>query len=424
MQSRRLISFRYLIPKVALIYVASVSLMILSVVAVNLIPNDPILRHLRQSLPTENYTVLFGSTPTDQFAECAEATVGISPKHSELGLLERSIRSPTLGSCEQAWQFLKTGTSNAADNQWFYWNGAQIIMRPALAIASVLNVRALTFFLFVSSFMFAFLSLYRYGLNLAGLGLFAGLFCVHLQSALFLLPHAMDWVIGFVACGWIVTALKGNAPISANRFSCAFFLIGSLDAFFSQFCYPLLSLTIPLFGVFWAVGFQKEKRMADSLVLVLAATCFWSIGYAAIWSTKWLLATFFIDDVFANVLGAAKFRLNGASGEIEMTLAKSFISVLRETQATAIFAVVCFIASLVPLVRFVKTLDRRWSDLSSFAIICALPLLWFAGLRNLAIIHAWFVSAGLYISFAMIFSLLLISWNTQLISWDRSRART
>jgi hypothetical protein len=413
MQSRRSFSFPHLILEVGLIYLASVSLMILSVLAVNLIPNDPILRHLRRSLPPENYIVLFGSTPTDQFAECAEATVGISPNKSDPGLIEKSIRSPTLGSCDQAWQFLMTGISGAADNQWLYWNGSQIIMRPALAIMSLLNVRALTFFLFVSSFMFAFLSLYRCGLNLAGLGLFAALFCVHLQSALFLLPHATDWVIGFLACGWIVMPLKDGAPISANKFSCVFFLIGSLDAFFSQLCYPLLSLTIPLFGVFWAVGFQKKQRIAETFVLVLTATCLWLIGYAATWATKWLLAAFFVDGVFDHVLKAATFRLGGTYGLIESTLAGSFIHVLRETQASAIFAVVCLIASFVPLVRFVKTLDRRWSNLSSFVIIFGLPFIWFAGLRNLTIIHAWFVSAALYTSFAMLFSLLLMSWSVK-----------
>lgn len=174
-----------------------------------------------------------------------------------------------------------------------------------------------------------------------------------------------------------------------------------------------MSLTIPLFGIFWAVGLKKEQRIAETFVLVLTATCLWLIGYAATWATKWLLAAFFVDGVFDHVLKAATFRLGGTYGLIESTLAGSFIHVLRETQASAIFAVVCLIASFVPLVRFVKTLDRRWSNLSSFVIIFGLPFIWFAGLRNLTIIHAWFVSAALYTSFAMLFSLLLMSWSVK-----------
>ena len=42
----------------------------------------------------------------------------------------------------------------------------------------------------------------------------------------------MDWVIGFLACGWIVMELKGNAALSMNGFSCAFFFVGLLSAFF------------------------------------------------------------------------------------------------------------------------------------------------------------------------------------------------
>ena len=101
---RRLFSFRHLISKMGLIYLLSVSFMILSVLAVNLIPNDPILRNLRLSLPSENYSVLFGSSPTDQWAECNEATVGIN---YELRLIERSLLSPVLGNCEGTWKLLK-----------------------------------------------------------------------------------------------------------------------------------------------------------------------------------------------------------------------------------------------------------------------------------------------------------------------------
>ena len=116
--------------------------------------------------------VLFGSSPTDQFTECIAATVGIDPKTSELGLIERSLLSPVLGNCDDSWQFLKTGilytgiNRKGRFNYWRYWHGSQIIMRPALAMTSVLNVRALMFFLFTSSFMFAFLALYRHGLHL------------------------------------------------------------------------------------------------------------------------------------------------------------------------------------------------------------------------------------------------------------------
>jgi hypothetical protein len=406
---RRLFSFPKLISKLGLIYLLSVSFMILSVLAVNLIPNDLIQRNLRRSLPSENYSVLFGSSPTDQWAECMGATVGIN---YELRLIERSLLSPVLGNCEGSWKFLKMESLHTGFNYWRYWHGSQIIMRPALTMMSVLDVRALTFFLFASSFMFAFLALYGHGLHLTGLAMFAGLFCVNLQSALFVLPHAMDWVIGFLACGWIVRKLNGNVPISMNGFSCAFFFVGLLSAFFGSLINPVVTLTIPLFGVFWVIAFQKEKGAVGNFVLVLAATCFWFIGYAASWSTKWLLAAFLVgvDTVSTQILEVVKFRLGGPSGTDEITWTYSFISVIREIWVGGIFTIACLIVSIVPLVRFVKMIERKWSDLSSFVFICALPFIWFAALRNHTIVHPWFVSAGLYTSFAMVFSFLLTSW--------------
>jgi hypothetical protein len=100
--TQRPFSFARLILEMALIYLLSISLMIASVLAANLIPNDAILRNLRLSLPTENYRVLFGATKTDQWTECVAATIGLGPKIYELGLIERSLLSPMLGNCEQS----------------------------------------------------------------------------------------------------------------------------------------------------------------------------------------------------------------------------------------------------------------------------------------------------------------------------------
>ena len=406
-----------------LIYLLSVSSMILSVLAVNLIPNDPILRNLRLSLPSENYSVLFGSSPTDQWAECNEATVGIN---YELRLIERALLSPVLGgNCVKTWKLLKEmERPDKTHNYWRYWHGAQIITRPALTMMSVLDQRALTFFLFASSFMFAFLTLYGHGLHLIGLSMFAGLFCVHLQSALFVLPHAMDWVIGFLACGWIVRKLNGNVPISMNGFSCAFFFVGLLSAFFGSLTNPVVTLTIPLLGVFWVIAFQKEQNTVGNFVLVLTATGFWFIGYAASWSSKWLLVVFFlgVDTVFSEILEIVKFRLAGPYGTDEITWTYSFISVVREIWLGGIFTIACLTVSIVPLVRFVRMVERKWSDLSSFVFICALPFMWFAALRNHTIEHPWFVSAGVYTSFAMVFSLLLTSWVVHCRDSSRSSA--
>lgn len=396
----------------ALIYVLSVSFMILSMLAVNLIPNGPIIATLRYSLPLENRRVLFGGTVTDEWTECIADSVGIPPNNVELGLIERSIVSPTLGNCIVARQFLD-GRAGAPFYYWRYWHGTQIILRPMLAITHVYNVRALTFFLFVSSFMFAFLALYRQGLHLAALAMFAGLFCVHLQSAIFILPHAMDWVIGFLACGWIVTRLKGSAAISLQRFCGAFFFVGMMSAFFGLLNNPLVSLTIPLFGVFWTVAFQKEKSVVESYVLLLAAAGFWLTGYIASWSTKWLITELYYGGVFPELIEVIRQRLGGDFRTEEITWTHSIFRVLQENVVGCIIIFACSIASLVPLVRFVNAVERRRSDWASFVFIFALPFLWFATLRNHTIEHAWFVSAGLYVSFAMVFSLLLTSWDAK-----------
>jgi hypothetical protein len=408
-------AFAHLIVRLGFIYLLCIASMFLSVLAVNLIPNDVILKHLRESLPTENYRVLFGATNTDQHTECIAATIGISA-NNELGLLKRSLLSPRLGKCEKSWRFLKTGTGEGNDYYWRYWHGSQIIMRPALAMVGVLRVRALTLFLFASSFMFCFLVLYRHGLQLPGLAMFAGLFCVPLQSALFILPHAMDWIIGFLACGWVVMRLKRSELISVSEISCTFFFIGVMSAFFGLLNNPLVSLTIPLFGLFWAASFRNNNEMIR-LKLIAVGACLWLIGYAASWSTKWLLAGLFVDQVFTEILEVVNYRLSGsASGEmnpvnaVNVTWYNSVVKVLVETKAALIFVFACLILNLLPIIRFVKAIKPKWSDLMSFLFICLLPFVWFAALRNHTIVHAWFVSAVLYTSFAMILSLILLSW--------------
>jgi hypothetical protein len=405
----RSFSMARLARQIALIYLLSVTFMFLSVVAANLIPNDAILASLRRSLPTENYQVLFGSTRTDQHAECVVATIGLGPQIHELGLVQRSILSPTLGNCEQSWKFLRTGINEGRD-YWRYWHGTQIIQRPALAIASVLDVRALTLFLFASSFMFAFLALYRNGLQVPAFAMFAGLFFVPLQSALFVLPHAMDWIIGFLACGWLIMRVKGDAPLSVYGIIGSFFFVGMLTAFFGALTEPLLSLTIPLFGLFWAGFIEKKEQAPIGLALIAAATCSWLIGYAASWSTKWLLAAVLVDGVVSQISNVVNFRLGGSFHTTAATSMNSIQAALHQVRTPVILVAVFFIVSLLALIRLMQTIRPNWSDLASFIFISAIPFAWMTVLRNHTIVHAFFVSAMLYISFAMVLTLILTSW--------------
>ena len=86
----------------------------------------------------------------------------------------------------------------------------------------------------------------------------------------------------------------------------------------------------------------------------------------------------------------------------------SIHEVLHQTKVAVIVVLAFLMMSLLPLIGFVKAVKPKWSDLTSFVFICALPFIWFAALRNHTILHGFFVSAILYISFAMVLSLMLM----------------
>lgn len=427
---RRAFSVPQLAARFILIYGALVTVMFVSVIGANLIPNDAIEQNLRRSLPEQNYALVFGSTPVDQFTECIVATIGLGSKAEERGLVKRSLFSPMLGSCEQSWRFFKTGV-NEGKNYWEYWHGSQIISRPALAFMSVLDLRLLTLFLFVLSFMIAFQTLWRHNLEIPALALLASLFCVHLQSALFVLPHAADWIIGFLACGFVVTALGREPQRPAETVATTLFLAGMLSAFFGLLNNPLVSLTIPLFGLFWSVALRpKRRRATTSMTLTAMAASAWFAGYAACWAAKWLLVRVFRDDAFTYIVDLVGYRLGGAFRGTEalkaadITVFNSVHMALRENRTAIIVVAACALLSVPPLVQLAKRLKPAWPDVMSFLLICALPIAWFAVLRNHTIRHAWFVSAGLYGSFAMVLAVIGLSWRAALVSrFSSARAR-
>lgn len=93
---------------------------------------------------------------------------------------------------------------------------------------------------------------------------------------------------------------------------------------------------------------KGKNGAATGLELIIAATCSWLIGYAASWSTKWLLAWLFVDGVFPKILDIVNYRLGGSfTREVafytaEITWTSSFHEVLHQTKV-AVIVVLAFL---------------------------------------------------------------------------------
>ena len=111
------------------------------------------------------------------------------------------------------------------------------------------------------------------------------------------------------------------------------------------------------------------------LKLMAVGTCLWLIGYAASWSTKWLLAGLFVDGVFTEILDIVNYRLGGSvSGEmnpinaVNVTWYNSFVKVFVETEAALIFVFAGLILSLLPIIRFVQAITPKWPELNVLSV--------------------------------------------------------
>ena len=276
-----------------------------------------------------------------------------------------------------------------------YWHGYLVLTKPLLSVFNFRQIQILN-----GIVQLGLVTLVCWLLKRRALGAYIPAF---LLVWLMLMPPALFLCMQFTPC-WLIALIctllllrMDNAHLASHGWL-VFLYSGIAVAYFDFLTYPLMAFGIP--AVFYALLMQQQ-RSEYTLARLIRSGIVWVWGYAAMWASKWVLATLLTsENVLRDAFSQAAFRSSSSTAVSGITC--SAISTLFANLSLFFFTP----ASLAVLAFILYTAHKTyraghlpWARLQKqllfYGLLGALPILWYTLLRNHSYIHFWFTKNAL-----------------------------
>jgi hypothetical protein len=372
-------------------YAIAIAVMVAALVASNALPNDRIGDNVRYSMAKFGYErslIKWGAF--DLFTECVGVTSGLVLPDENTTPISRALLSPTLFQCEDAVKAFETGAGGF--NYWRYWHGYQVFSRPILYFLDVHSLRTLVAFTFLLTCFLFYNALRQHAGQAYANFLLLSLFFTASFSHLILVTHALVWILGFAAGSWLIhVATRPGADLAMRHYLVIFFLIGMCTSYVDLLTAPLVTLTIPLLGLYLIDQWPQsvpERRRTIAIVLISGI---WALGYVSCWVTKWALAGSLLGS-WEDVLAIVSYRMSGSIDNEPATWMDSLAKNFYEMRYGLVALAALMLARLAWCWRQLRNPFSSPDQAVAFIILLLLPIVWMVVIKNHSIVHAWFVS--------------------------------
>lgn len=382
---------------------------LLALIAVHLLPTQPMKEHVYWSLETieKEFTdeVLidgYRATLTGNFTDCLmlEHAVYSHEKHSVLEQVLHMYRSETFydENYEDGWwpgQSLKDYLTNVEQPREVtygrYWHGYLVILKPLLWLTSFNTIRLLNGAIQLVLVGFVVVEFCRKGAYS-----FAKAFMVSLPFLFFVSTYAS---LSLSICLYIMLAallvqLKWDKYFEQRNWYMYFFLItGMVTSYFDFLTYPLVTLGYPLCVYFY---FRQEKTTQNIKKMVIYSLE-WIVGYGGMWATKWILADLLTDSsIIKNALFTVFVRSQSADNQTRFAGFFKVVSANMQVYANWGYLLIIFALAIYFLMKImkigVKQIIGNISGCIIFFGIALYPFAWLFVMQNHSEQHWQFTS--------------------------------
>jgi hypothetical protein len=308
-----------------------------------------------------------------------------------------------------------------------YWHGYLVVLKPLLVFLDVGQIRLL-FLAILALLSVAVCCRLAARTRLSYALAFA--FSMTMVEA-FIVAFSLSLAFSFfVALGGMLYVLNVSDTQTAfgaeRRFGVVFFVIGAVTVFFDFLCTPIITLGLPLaaYLLVWRADLARVpyKRIVPFLFCCALA---WSVGYASIWFTKWVLATIILGrDVVGEGIANLAFR-TGESGSASVGNASQsdvarWLGAAKNLKAMLPgwkWKPAACVAVLVG-VAFARCRRKGMAHFAASALMVAmLPYAWYLMAANHSYVHFWFVYRAQVITVFSVLSVVIAS-----VDWKGVRA--
>ncbi len=382
--------------------------------AVYLLPTEPLARNVRASLPAlngdwglgeESYQQLVKGYLTTQLDNSTDAVMMLTALHDcDAPLTERAVEAYSYSDAVTAYETLlkyaRTGPEGMGTvSTARYWHGYLVFLKPLLSVMSYLDIRAL-----LMAVQGAMLAGVAAGMGRRGLGRYVWAFALALVCVT---PAVTGFSLQFsttltalLAC--MLVLLYARPGRWDRQALCVLFLLcGMATSYVDYLTYPLAAFGVPFV---LAVLLAPEKSPKREWTRLLACGACWALGYFGLWACKWLLAmcfgneAWFLPNLIAKITERGGATVDDAAVSVGSVLGAQ-LGVFAK-RAYFVVAVAAALGYAFAWLRARKNHANR-ADGRYRWVLCAvalLPFAWYCLTRNHSYQHAFFTSRSLSVT--------------------------
>lgn len=302
-----------------------------------------------------------------------------------------------------------------------YWNGYLLFLKPLFAFFTYSQIRNINTYALFALLLAVIVLLYDRNRNLL---------VPFLVMILFLAPTAVVNSLHYSSdCYLMLVGIMlflwnpHNVFRDRKNLYILFLLLGIWTSFLDLLSAPTISVTVLLCLVCENI-YENDHTEKDSWKMVITCAGMWFVGYAVMWSGKWVIAlcvqkqTFFDSLIHSirfrsasvNEQGESIARLQGLTRNIGTLFSIKYINLV-------LAGTVCFYLRYLFMERRDATgTGRRKEKIWLYVIPFAIPLLWMAVLSNQTYNHHWFTYRMLAPCVFCILSMLSDAYQNRMLA--------
>ena len=391
-----------MIRKIFFLYIFLISIFTLLLITVFAIPTSAIKNNIVESAKQIQKEGLwfqplgFYLFQIDNMTDCLMMNINASANS------DNPIRSSMIVNYSQPYEYGDTGTylkmdettldiaENGANESTIfsdyarYWHGYQVVLRPLLYIFNYNQIRILNYITFFILLSITLLLLYK-RLNI----IFALTFAATLVlSNIMIVPLAIQFSTCFyIAFIGMILILYRKKTIDSKQSAILFFSIGAFTSYMDFLTTPILTLGFPLVVL---VAIDKEKERLKTL---FTQSFIWLLGYASIWSSKWLIGWILTgENIIDTAMACAQQRVGNTIvfGGVEMYM-NQFFDIILTKISNMIYPICIAIGIMIALLIFYFYKNRdKVKNFNWLVIISLMPIVWFIVMKNHSLQHIFF----------------------------------
>lgn len=289
-----------------------------------------------------------------------------------------------------------------------YWHGNTFLARYLLFFWDYPTIRLVLYILSSLLMLWCGALLWRRGGWQLAVAVGMGLLCSYVFMMQFSLQLGM---VLFIALGGMIAIAKR----CASSITIAFFVLGSLTAYFDLLTAPMLTLGLPLLVM---LALKPEEKMQDAFKGLTLASLLWAIGYGLTWVAKWILATLLTSE---NIWKDGLHNLSNRSGVLDE---HGRWDALMENMDMLPWSIIIIALAVILVLACWHFYRQGWRRALPLLVVALIPWLWYLFAANHSYLHNWFTYRAQAVSVAglLLAAMQFVDWQKMKnVKWKKKR---